>query len=268
MNDLQRQYEGFIKTPPLWYGDAVYDLNQFHLPSGEFYKLDETLETQKRLGHLAEAFLRFQLKRQKDIEILDNNVQIMTEHQITVGEIDFLLKYKTQYCHLENVYKFYLYDPKIKGSELDKLVGPNKRDWLVQKLEKLKQHQLPLIYRKECRYLLEKHGIKPHQIEQYVCFKAQLFLPFGMRENSFKAINGHCATGHYLSIHELDKFRTAKFFLPKKRHWFSEPHPNVEWASWDEINPKITGLLATAYSPLCWVKKPNGELLKCFVVWW
>lgn len=268
LNNLQRQYDGFIKTPPLWNGDTVYSLNQFPLILGKCHRFNKPTDKNKRLGHLAEAFLRFQLQRQENIKILENNVQIQTRYRRTVGELDFLLKYKNQFCHLENVYKFYLYDTKKNGNELDKLIGPNKRDWLMKKLEKLKRHQLPLIFRKECEYLFKKYHVEPIDVKQFVCFKAQLFLPFGMSENKFAVINKECIKGFYLKINELERYKTAKFFLPDKHHWFSEPHMGVKWLTLEKTLPKITAFLVDSYSPMCWIKKQNGELSKCFVVWW
>ena len=83
--------------------------------------------------------------KDKEIKILAENVQIQNE-KTTVGEIDCILTTAKKPVHLEIIYKFYLYDKSVGTNELEHWIGPNRRDSLVSKLNKLKDKQLPLLY--------------------------------------------------------------------------------------------------------------------------
>jgi uncharacterized protein len=35
-----------------------------------------------------------------------------------------------------------------------------------------------------------------------------------------------------------------------------------------QFTPKIELLIQNKTSPLCWIKQPNGEVSKFFIIWW
>ncbi len=94
--------------------------------------------------------------------------------------------------HLEIIYKFYLYDSSVGESEIEHWIGPNRRDSLLQKLNKLKDKQLPLLYSKECLTYLETLKLTASEIDQQLYFKAQLFVPLKEYGNKFSLINNEC----------------------------------------------------------------------------
>jgi len=51
--------------------------------------------------------------------------------------------------HLEIQFKFYLYDAALGTTEIDHCIGPMRKDSLNEKLSKLKEKQLPLLYANE-----------------------------------------------------------------------------------------------------------------------
>jgi hypothetical protein len=51
-------------------------------------------------------------------------------------------------------------------------------------------------------------------------------------------------------------------------NWLVEPHKNVDWLSFETFTQQTEALLNAKKSPLCWIKQPNGELSKFFLVFW
>jgi len=150
--DIQLQYEGFLNTPLLWGFNPFEELSQFEIPPTEITSFDELTPVKIRLGKLVERFVSHELRSNKSVSIIIENLQVI-DNKITIGEIDCLLKYMNQLIHLEVSYKFYLYDENLGKLESEKWIGPNKRDSLVQKTAKLKSNFLYFFIKKRFRYL-------------------------------------------------------------------------------------------------------------------
>lgn len=265
--DLQLQYEGFLQTPFLWHGKGVFDLVQFENNASNTDSFSSTIIKKLRLGKLVERFVTFELQQKEPIHILAENIQIQRE-KITLGELDCLLSQNNIPIHLEIIYKFYLYDSSQGSNEIEYWIGPNRKDSLSQKLTKLKEKQLPLLYTKECKNYLKQLKLPIHQIKQQTYFKAQLFIPINNIKKDYPLINNQCIIGFYCSLKELSKFSDCKFFIPKKHDWLIIPHTNVHWQIHSTFLKELTIFMSEQNSPLCWLKKSNGELIKFFVVWW
>ncbi|MDE0535056.1 DUF1853 family protein [Tenacibaculum sp. L6] len=265
--DLQLQYEGFLQTPFLWHGKGVFDLEQFCVSKVITSSFSEEITQKLRLGKLVERFVSFDLQQDSSITILTENIQIQQE-KITLGELDCILKQNEKTIHLEIVYKFYLYDATVGDSEIEHWIGPNRRDSFVQKLSKLKEKQLPLLYSKQSKKYLDELGLDATEITQQVYFKAQLFVPLQDINKEFTLVNNECIYGFYIYPKELVQFSDCKFYIPNKHNWLVNPHPNVDWLNFESYQNKLQQFLNEENAPLCWLKKPNGELLKFFVVWW
>lgn len=267
LKTLQLQYQGFAKTPFLWHGKGVFGLEQYEHILTKSHSFNSLITEKLPLGKLAERFVFFELKRDETIRLLLKNIQIQRE-KITLGELDCIFQEKNRVVHLEIVYKFYLYDSTVGNSEIAHWIGPNKKDTLLAKLKKLKQKQFPLLEEKECKTYLQKQNISIAHTQQRVYFKAQLFIPLGTDKNTYQHINTECIIGFYCNSKTIYSFETCKFFIPSKLNWFLVPHAQVEWMDFYSFYEKIKHLHLQNKSPLCWVKKRNGELLKLFVVWW
>lgn len=265
--DLQLQYEGFIQTPFLWHGKGVFDLMQFESNTSNTSSFSATIEKKLRLGKLVERFVSFELEQKDSIKILAENIQIQRE-KITRGELDCLLTQNNTLIHLEIIYKFYLYDSSQGSSDIYHWIGPNRNDSLYQKLTKLKDKQLPLLYSEECKKYLAQLSLPINQIKQQIYFKAQLFVPIKDIKKEYLLINNQCINGFYCSTKELFQFSDCKFFIPKKHDWLIIPHTNVDWHTHSSFLQELTIFMSEQNSPLCWLKKSNGELIKFFVVWW
>lgn len=264
--DLQRNFEGYLKTSLLWHGAEVYDLKQCVLDDSIALRFIEKITKHIRLGKLVERFVFRQLAEDISCHILAENVQIQ-DGKRTIGELDALLTTRDGNIHLEIIYKFYLYDPDEGDDELSHWIGPNRKDSLLQKLDKLKNKQLPLLYHPKTQPLLDALDVNIKAVQQLVLFKAQLFLPFNYQKKVFNSLNSECVTGFYVKKDDLHRFNTARFYIPEKINWLMAVDKNVNWLNYEEFAAEVTSWLDRKMSPLCWLKE-NGVLRKFFVVWW
>lgn len=260
--NIQQQFKGFVSSLPLWAVDLSSDLIQLNIPSDIEYVDIESPEN--RLGKRVEQFYSAILSSNSDVELLQQNIQLK-EGLRTVGELDFILRYKSQPIHLELVYKFYLFDPKEGETEIDHWIGPNRKDCFKYKLDKLKDKQLPMVFHKSNAELLLKFNIVAEELKQRVDFRGQLFVPFN-DSVEFECVNQDCVKGVYYRLGELPK--NAEYYLPEKNDWLIEPIINADWKDYDQIQIELKELLQNERSPLCWIKTSTDSLEKCFVVWW
>ena len=267
LNNSNLLFQGYANTSLLWNHDAVFGLRQFDLPIESISKYSSTIPDKLRLGKHVEQFVSHVLKQDHNIKIYGENIQIM-KGKITIGEMDCLLEQNDVPIHLEVVYKFYLYDPKIGVSELDHWIGPNRNDSLIQKLNKLKYKQLPLLFRRETQPVLNNLGLDRNKMAHRVHFKAQLFLPFNSNSDQFDLLNNLCLSGYYIPFQNMNQFKECMFHIPSKLNWLMEIQKNVDWISFPVFTRAVSQFLNQKRSPLCWIKYPDGKLQKLFVVWW
>lgn len=263
--ELQKRYEGFLQTNCLWESSTVYGLHPYKIES-KLHKITLDINDKLRLGKYIERLVSFQLSLEKDISILCENIQIQQEKR-TLGELDSIIKQKETIVHLEVVYKFYVYDATVGTTEIAHFIGPNRKDSLVDKLTKLKEKQLPLLYSKESVHFLDSINIPLKNIEQKVYFKAQLFMPL-TEKVQLSILNKNCVAGFYIHQKELAQFSNCKFYIPLKKDWIISVHKNVNWLHFIDFKTTSQAYLSKEFSPLCWIKKSNGEIEKFFLVWW
>ena len=226
---LYRRFDGFRNTSFLWEG-LLNDLQIFEkaeLAISEHPQVNASPTI--RLGKLVEEFVLFEMAQDESIKILQSNIQVFRE-RITIGELDCLINKSSANTHLEIVYKFYLYDPSFT-EELDRWIGPNRKDSLVLKLRKLKEKQLPLLHQPETIKILDHLHIDSSQCIQQVYFKAQLFVPYQAITSTYPLVNKDCIKGFYIRQSELRLFEELVFYIPAKLDWLAEPYTDVEWLS-------------------------------------
>ncbi len=259
-NDLR--YIGFINTPNLW-EYKLYSLEQFKL-SNQLFSIPKNKKFKEiRLGKRVEEFFDFQIRNMSKISAVAQNVQIKNQ-KITIGELDVILLDNNKPCHIEIVYKFYLYKPDIGGDYISKWVGPNLKDTLKYKLSKIREKQLSLLYSEQSNLVLKTLGLKAENISQKVCYRAQLFLPY-QQEADIKPLNKDCIYGYYFNIDQIDQFSDCKFYFPRKLDWLIDLHEDVKWESFKAAKPKVEEFIDAQRSPMVWLKDENGQLTKCFV---
>jgi len=266
---LQKLYTGFCKTPNLWKGNSIRKLNQFEI--NDFSAIFNRKQERKlRLGQLAEQFVFNQIESATNLELLAENIQIQNQ-RLTVGELDAIIKMNSKPLHLEIVYKFFLYDDTVSHYGLDNWIGPNRRDSLVEKLDKLSEKQLPLLYSEFTTPYLKTLQLDIEEIKQQVIFKAQLFTPHE-KKIDFKHLSPEAQYGSYYRLLELEKLQSrcpgSKFFIPSKIDWFLKPEVQVEWLNFNRFYRKALTFLAEKRAFMFWMKRANGQLSKDFLVWW
>lgn len=262
----KKRFEGFRNTPFLWEGQldglTIYTTNELSIT--DCPRVNQTGHI--RLGKLTEQFMLFELAQDPSVELLASNLQVF-DQKTTIGELDCLMRESGVHLHLEMVYKFYLYDPSIPA-ELNRWVGPNQNDSLVQKLTKLKEKQMPLLYHPESKKLLHQYKLEQVDFQQKVCFRAQLFVPPNFQKSELPHVNNDCIKGVYLRYEELDRYESYSFYIPDKLDWLMEPHDEVDWFVISDFRPLVSEQLSNKRSPLCWMRSPEGELSNFFLVWW
>jgi len=267
LTSIQQQYIGFCNTPKLWIADAIYNLNQFQdLKSVSDAAFNET-QLPTRLGKRLEHFVFHDINVNAKLTLLAQNIQIQHDKQ-TIGELDALLLVNNQPVHLEIIYKFYLYDPKLGPQELNCWIGPNRNDSLFLKLDKLKNKQLPLLRHPHTQPYLKDLGLKASEIQQQVLFKAQLFLPETIKSLSNTLLNKDCIVGTYINKEQLLALSHCQFYMPTKLEWLIETHDNVLWQTSDLFFKEVEYCFKSKRSPMVWIQNPDQVLKRCFVVWW
>lgn len=261
-----KRYQGYLNTPLLWTSECM-GIKQYKINKTEPTIDKEFSKKRLRLGLLVEQFVFQCIKHQETVQLLASNLQVI-ENKKTIGELDCLVLDQNKYLHLEVVYKFYLYDDSIKGNEIDKWIGPNRKDSLKQKLHKLKTQQLPLLRHPRSEQLISQLGYEVGLFTQRVHFKAQLFLPINFDKEKIKILNKECVVGFYISLKQLLQLNQHKFYMPRKLDWLIEPHNNVPWFTSAELLSKITKEQNIKRSVLCWINDESGLLKKAFIVFW
>lgn len=261
-------YQSFYVTPPLWQG-SYEGLVQFKFPEIDFEGFDSLPIPQSlRLGHQIEFIFKVLISQSNSNQILIHNLAI-DRNKISLGEIDFILQdtHSRALTHIELTYKFYIITRD--GTAIDQqLIGPNKRDAFIAKKDRIKQHQLPLLYRPESIKALLESGITVDKLVQQVCFKSQLFFPHDDRATDLGPFNPDCIAGSWISYSDFDsdEFRSSTYYIPAKLEWLLRPHAMVHWKTYEETYDEIAEQLMRQYAPLIWVKNSSERIQKLFIL--
>lgn len=267
------QYQGFMDTPSLFLGTGCYvkqPLFAFEKVSPLKGELQE-LKKNTMLGKRAELFFKQQIEGSKDYKVLADGIQVFKDKR-TVGELDFIVQHRKslEVFHTELTYKFYAYDPNITAAAIEKWIGPNRKDTLVQKLEKLNTRQFPLLYTKETQLRFKKLGLPLDGIAQRLVFKAQLFVPENTVLSLFPEFNKNAIRGNYMRLEALTNkiSSNSRFFLPKKQDWMLPAENNRTWLAFSEIKNELTNSLDVQKSRIVWSKDGSDNYKTQLIVWW
>lgn len=230
-------------------------------------EIDFSLPYHLRLGHLVEHIVSQLIKSSTNYKVLYENIQIV-ENKITVGEIDFIIQEieTSQNIHLELAYKFYLLDSNISSVVNQCWIGPNRKDSLNEKLDKLYTKQFPLLSHNATVSMFEELNIS--EVSQALCFLVSLFVPYQMKLN-LDPVYDKYVRGYFINI---DTFLTldhtgCEYHIPEKKNWGINPSVNKIWDDLGQISHALRNCLKQKQSPLCW-KKQNDLYSEFFVVWW
>ncbi len=272
---IYHQLSGFLNTPSLFIGQFNIGFNSFHLPKYTIQEREEMiaaldLPAKLVMGKRMEHFFKVAIKYNSMFKLLANNIQIH-QNKITLGEIDFLVEElpKKKKLHIELMYKIYVYDPEIP-MEMERWIGPNRKDSLVEKLQKVKTNQFPLLHTSQARSYLNSIDIFAKDLEQQICFKAKLFIPKLLKDHNFSQVNNKCISGYWYKFDDfIQHFDTNfKFLAPEKQDWSISPEHCEKLVSFSEIIEDIKEMHLQNKSPLVWIQNQNGEFESAIVVWW
>lgn len=226
-----------------------------------------------RIGLYYEALIEFLCtKGYKDgvfpYELITKNLQVNTP-QSTVGEFDFLLHDQSgKQIHLEAAIKYFLLNDKLEGESENwsSWVGPNSRDRLDIKMERMRDHQLTLGQRKESEESLLKYSITPSELAVNHLIQGQLFTKLsdettiGAKEHCPANCNPNAVNGYWLRENELEEMLNT-------RNWIILPLHRTCWIYSDgnsQLLPK-PDLIKTPF--LCAVQDKSGlEICRLMVV--
>ena len=249
------------------------DFNATGLPSFNLTELQlETdlnfaLPTNIRLGHLVEKIVSELIKSSANYNVLYENIQLIEEKK-TIGEIDFIIEeiITKQVIHLELAYKFYLFDPSISSEPIKNWIGPNRNDSLSQKLDKLKQKQLPLLYDKCAEATFNDLIIE--DISQAICLFVSLFIPYEYK-GEFSPIYKNVIKEYYQNLETFTRLDNSskEYHLPSKKEWGIEPSENDICTDLAGVEKDLQRIVKNNQSPLCW-QKQHDSTTAFFIVWW
>lgn len=223
----------------------------------------------------AEACFEAYVKHSKKYELLVANLQINAtpfsnpKEKETLGELDYIVRnlQTNQIIHIELACKFYLYDENAGANEAEKWIGPNRKDTLFDKLEKVKWKQFPLLHKEETIENLEKLNVTFPSIQQ-LCLKAFLFIPKEMNSDNFPKNYTNCIVGHWINYKDFTEDNKADLYaIPSKKEWLL-PFERIEnWHKFSAVKKLIREQLELKKSPLIYKKTPH-KIERFFVVWW
>lgn len=220
------------------------------------------------IGKQAEACFEAYLRQSEHYELLISNIQIQGETE-TLGEMDYIVEnlQTNQVIHIELACKFFLYDVNATVSEEEKWMGPNRKDSLYDKLEKIQKQQFPILHIDETIQTLKRLNIEIPSIQE-LCLKAFLFIPKEMNAEDFSKNYQECIVGFWMrpqDFHEQDK--TALYAIPDKRKWLLPTKLIDQWYSFSEIKVEIEKHIEINRSPMVY-KKTLNTIERIFIVWW
>ncbi|RXG24100.1 DUF1853 family protein [Leeuwenhoekiella marinoflava] len=271
ISSLQQQYIGFLNTPQLQLFAEDFPYSNFRLTEVlEKLPVDFIMPDSIRLGQRMEMFMQAALSSDR-YQISSKNLQIITKKQ-TLGELDFILNdlVLKKIIHLEMVYKFYFYRPELSGSWIDKLIGPNAKDKLRFKLNKMSSHQFPILYRPETAIYLNNLNLKAEDLIQQISFKAQVYFPFNQKIYD-SGISEDQIQGFYFKLEELEFFNKNDFtfYIPNKNDWVSSPiFKTTKTDNFSVFIKKISAVLEEQRSYMFWVFESDSKFKRHFATYW
>lgn len=182
--------------------------------------IDEELAAHRRIpiGRYFERLIHRWLETREGLSKLACNVPIRSKGA-TLGEVDLLFAAQDKCYHWELAIKFYLGVGERRAAS--EWYGPQGRDRLDLKLQKLESQQLRLLERDEGKAVLEELGLG--HPESHALLKGYLFHPFAEWADGHRptppCVNGAHAHGFW--IHQSD----VAFLAHRSLRWLCLAKP-------------------------------------------
>ena len=137
---------------------------------------------------------------------------------------------------------------------------------MIEKLEKLKRKQFPLLYHNCTKSKL--NNIEIDEVSQALCFLVSLFIPYEYK-GRFSPSYEKAIKGYYLNFETFISLdNSAKtYYLPSKKEWGMNPSENEIWTDLNGVEKNISTSINEKQTALCWQKDEDSYLV-IFIVWW
>lgn len=258
----------FIGAPTLKIDSRFYPFSHFNFSETQIAESDFHFPYNSIIGLQAEACFEAYLTHSKHYELLVSNLQIPGDNQ-TLGELDYIVRNleTDEVLHIELACKFYLYDIAAGNSEEARWIGPNRKDSLLEKLEKIRSKQFPLINFPETIEHLKRLKIEI-PTSQKLCIKAFLFThkktEINLLNDNYKA----CIVGYWIYNYEFNEEDVdSQYAIPSKKEWLLPLQEITSWLSFTETKLEIDKHLQQYKSAMVYKRKPQS-IERLFVVWW
>lgn len=265
---LKNQLQHFVSIPIINLASEIFSFQPFQLKlttsqQQQDFKLPDII-----LGKQAEAIFEYILNTSPDYKILAANTQVQ-KGKITIGELDYLIKdlQTQQYLHIEVACKFYLFDDTVNHIYEGKWIGPNRKDTLLDKLEKLATKQFPLLNQKELGSFLNERQLKASQFKQKHYILSSLYIPESMDIKTFPVAYKNCIVGTWLSLKNFKPDANSRYALPSKKEWLLPENEITLDLNAKEVFSKVSESIAKKRAVQVYEMK-DGLMKKYFVVWW
>ena len=256
----------FLQIPVLAIFSEKFPYHQFLLKKNQeqsSFELPDTI-----LGKQAEAIFEHIVSMSRNYKLLAANSQIQSA-KITIGELDYLVEdiSAKEFIHVEVACKFYLYDENIENTFEGKWVGSNRKDTLLDKLNKLKNKQFPLLHRPELAPILNDLEIEASQIKQQHYILSSLYIPITMDIKLLPKPYQECIVGRWMLFSDFKVTSKSLYAIPSKKEWLlPNKYIDIHLESEDAL-AKVSKSISNKRAVQVY-EKTDQQIIKYFVVWW
>ena len=179
-----------------------------------------------RVGLYFERLISFWLTHHPTFVLVCQEIQIVDKKR-TIGALDLIVETAPGHReHWEIAVKFYL--QAANDPVLSAWIGPNKRDRLDLKTEKMINHQLPLSNHPVSKARLEQYGVGRITARRGI-LKGTLCRPFGRDSADFTSMNANAKTGYWVEamrVRELlRRYPESRWTQRIKPDWLGDVEP-------------------------------------------
>ena len=223
-----------------------------------------------RLGLYYEALWHFFLSEHPHYALLEHNLPVKVAGR-TLGELDIVYQNRAtgRIIHLELAIKFYL---GITGNSNEASMadwwGPNTRDRLDRKVNRLLSHQLPLSAKPETQSLLASRGIS--HCQRQMCVKGMLFQPAGQPLSLPEQIAPGASLAEWMTLRSFQsRWSQHAWQILERRQWL-RPLQAGEFSQLLQGEALLAGIAAAHQQHqrpvlLARAGQTTGETGRCFV---
>jgi hypothetical protein len=172
-----------------------------------------------------------------------------------------------EYIHVEVACKFYLLDDSIESAFEGKWIGSNRKDTLLDKLNKLRNKQFPLLHRPELVPFLESLKLEASHFKQQQCILSSFYIPLEMDSNSLPLPYQKCIVGRWLLFKNFEMNPNHTYAIPSKKEWLL-PNSDIDISLSSEAALVIITASISEKRAVQVYEDCDGEVKKFFIVWW